>query len=119
MNTVNTKLIAEQNDLFRSKLGVLPQEIQLLKGQYLLTAGFFDLQLKDQISVLSSVRSFKDFNQDNDPYGEHDFAKFLVNGHEIIWKIDYYDTEYKYGSPDRSDPAKTRRVLTIMLAFEY
>lgn len=119
MNTKNTKLIAEQNDLFRSKLGVLPQKIPLIKGHYLLTAGFFDLGSRDQISVLSTVRSFKDFNKGNDPYNEHDFGKFWVKKHEIIWKIDYYDIDYKYASPEPYNPIKTRRVLTLMLASEY
>lgn len=119
MKTENTKLIAKQNDLFRSKLGVLSQEIPLVKGHYLLTAGFFGLESRDQISVLSNLRSFKNFNHENDPYGEHDFGKFRVKNHQIIWKIDYYDIEYKYGSPEPSNPNKTRRVLTLMLASEY
>ncbi|NVJ45600.1 MAG: DUF3768 domain-containing protein [Cytophagia bacterium] len=114
-----SKIIADQNDLFRSKLGVLPQEIPLIKGKYLVTSGFCDLPSDEQISVLSGVRKFDEFTQDNDPHGEHDFGKFSVNSLDIIWKIDYYDTEYKYGSPDPSDPAKTRRVLTVMLACEY
>ena len=65
------------------------------------------------------VQSFADFNADNDPYGEHDFGSFEVAGEPFFWKIDYYDTDMACESDDPSDPEKTTRVLTIMLAAEY
>ena len=42
-----------------------------------------------------------------------------VEGRRIIWKIDYYDPSRQQGSEDPADPAKTCRVLTVMLASEY
>jgi hypothetical protein len=59
------------------------------------------------------------FTNDNDPYGEHDFGAFDVDGARLFWKIDYYDRSLSGGSPDPTDPAVTCRVLTIMLAWEY
>jgi Protein of unknown function (DUF3768) len=34
--------------------------------------------------------------------------------HTIFFKIDYFDRNLTYHSPDPSDPAVTRRVITIM-----
>jgi hypothetical protein len=42
-----------------------------------------------------------------------------VDGVKVMGKIDYYDNELKFHSPDKADPAVTKRVLTIMLASEY
>ena len=62
---------------------------------------------------------FDAFNKDNDPYGEHDCATLVVEGHKIIWKIDYYDHSLQYASHDPADPTLTHRVMTVMLAEEY
>ena len=69
--------------------------------------------------ALAAVRDFSDFTPDNDPYGEHDFGAFDLDGVKLIWKIDCYDRALEYGSPDPGDAEKTRRVLTILLAEEY
>lgn len=55
----------------------------------------------------------------NDPYGEHDFGKVVVNGVSCFWKISYYDNRLEYGSEDPANPDITTRVLTIMLTSEY
>jgi len=49
----------------------------------------------------------------------HDCAIVKVEGHTIIFKIDYYDLGMRCGSDDPSDEKLTRRVMTIMLASEY
>ena len=70
-------------------------------------------------AILDAVAAFQDFNPDNDPWGEHDCASLEVNGHWVIWKIDYYDRSRRIHSPDAADPKVTIRVLTVMLASEY
>lgn len=70
-------------------------------------------------AAVQRVRTFDQFDGDDDPYGEHDFGSFELNGERLFWKIDYYDLSMTQGSPDPADEAATRRVLTIMLALEY
>ena len=70
-------------------------------------------------AIFAAVATFTDFNPDNDPWGTHDCAVITVNGHRVIWKIDYYDRSRRIHSPDAADPRVTVRVLTVMLADEY
>ena len=53
------------------------------------------------------------------PYGEHDCAVLAVDGIEVLFKIDYYDRDLVYHSPDPGDPAVTQRIMVVMLASEY
>jgi Protein of unknown function (DUF3768) len=52
---------------------------------------------------------------EDDPYGEHDWASFELNGEHFVWTIDYFDETCTYRSKDPCDPDITTRVLTLML----
>jgi hypothetical protein len=108
--TVKTDAIRILNDNFRSTF---------LGGQVVMTAGVSELPIDVKANVLLQVKNFSTFDGDNDPHGEHDFGSFEVAGETFFWKIDYYDSDCRYGSEDPSDPDKTTRVLTIMRADEY
>lgn len=88
-------------------------------NQLLLTAGITDHFGNDLGSVIDQVKSFRDFTDDNDPWEEHDFGAFTVDGERLYWKIDYLSRDDETHAPDASNPELTRRVLTIMLAEEY
>jgi Protein of unknown function (DUF3768) len=83
------------------------------------TAAFDNLPGDLKARVLSDVRTFQDFDDGNDPYHEHDFAAFSIDGQAFMFKFDYYAPDMRHGSDDPSDVDKTRRVLTIMLASDY
>lgn len=104
METAEATRIAKLNDAFR-KSG---QGITLTQGVQ---------ALEDLVGLIDEVRRFNDFNEDNDPYGEHDFGTFVWYGEKVYWKIDYYDYELRHWE----DPLEYRcnRVLTILLASEY
>jgi len=69
--------------------------------------------------VSQVVQAYTNFTKDNDPYGEHDFGAFKIDGQKLFWKVDYFDLNLERHSPDAANPALTHRVLTIMLASEY
>jgi hypothetical protein len=88
-------------------------------GQIVVTCGIAALDAHELPAVFAAVQTFAAFTPDNDPYGEHDFGLLQVMGQSVMFKIDYYDCDLLAHSPDPSNPAVTRRVLTIMLASEY
>jgi hypothetical protein len=102
--------IRELNDAFRTTLR---------GGKVMMTSGVDELPDCVKAEALVQVASFSDFTTDNDPHGEHDFGSFTLVGRKFFWKIDYFDKRCEFGSDDPSDPEKTTRVLTIMLAQEY
>lgn len=69
--------------------------------------------------AVAAMRAQTEFSEDNDPYGEHDFGRVVVEDTPVLWKIDYYDAAMEHGSDDAADPERTKRVLTLFLAEEY
>jgi hypothetical protein len=102
--------IRELNDRFRTTM---------TGGRVILTAGVDALPSDVKALVIRRVATFTAFTADNDPHGEHDFGSFELAGRKFFFKIDCYDANMEFGSEDPADPAKTTRVLTIMLAEEY
>lgn len=73
-----------------------------------MTSGVNALGTKAVVDILISIKAFNNFNEDNDPHGEHDFGSFNYEDQKIFWKIDNYNGQEEYDL-----------VLTIMLADEY
>lgn len=115
MSQSTNPIIAEHNDRFRHGDGTLP-------GSVVVTAGIRALLVETSRpaeELLGIVQTFDAFTADNDPYAEHDFGAFDFAGQRCFWKIDLYSNDLTAYTPDPTDPAKTHRVLTIMLAHEY
>lgn len=105
MNEIDTTAIANLNDKARRSM----QGCVVSRG----VAEMY-LQMNE---IFVAVRDYTDFNEDNDPYGEHDFGSFELSGTKFFWKIDYYKADDDMWC-DPLDP-DCRRVLTIMKADEY
>ena len=88
-------------------------------GRIVMTAGIQALGQAAVNEIINKVRAFNNFTKDNDPWGEHDCALLTVCGNRIMYKIDYFDRDLQYASPDPADALKTCRVMTILLAEEY
>jgi hypothetical protein len=110
----NSEKIAQLNDAHRQKLWMPPNG-----GRTVATSGIASLGRGALAAIMLKVAEFKDFTEGDNPYGERDFGAFDFAGQKIFWKIDYYDRQLDGGSEDPSNPAVTKRVLTILLASEY
>jgi hypothetical protein len=108
--TTKTEVIRALNDELRQNLST---------GTALMTAGVAALGAEAVARIMKTIAVYDDFCHANDPYEEHDFGSFEVDGHKLFFKIDYFDCTLTVHSPDPSDPAVTERVITIMLAEEY
>jgi Protein of unknown function (DUF3768) len=108
--TTKTEAIRALNDDLRQNLSA---------GTALITPGIAALGAEAVARIVKTIAIYDDFCHANDPYEEHDFDSFEVDGQTIFFKIDYYDKALAFHSPDPADPSVTERVITIMLAEEY
>jgi hypothetical protein len=109
-NALSRDRIRALNDAFRRSF---------VGGTVVVTVGFESLSPDRRDSILARIRAFDNFDENNDPHGEHDFGLIEDGDVRCFWKIDYYDSDMELMSPDAADPSVTTRVLTVMLAEEY
>ncbi len=69
--------------------------------------------------LAEALARYDGFDADNDPYGERDFGDLTLFGTDLLWKIEYYDVDHRFGSDDPANPDVTRRVLTVMTASDW
>jgi hypothetical protein len=110
-DTVQNRRVRALNDRFRTQ--------GLGNGAVLLTQGIQEAGQAFVVATIEAVRTFSDFSEENDPWGEHDFGAVEIDGQKVFWKLDYYDPTITQGSENPANEALTHRVLTIMLASEY
>jgi hypothetical protein len=110
MDEVRRALVRRLNDRLRR---------QHQGGRIVIAAGVQALGPAFLEAALAAVAAFERFDADNDPHGEHDFGALTIEGHRVLFKVDYYDSTLSAGSPDPADPTVTIRVLTLMLAEDY
>ena len=102
--------IARLNDALR-KQGV--------GGTIMVTQGVLAVTGYNSPQLTEALAAYDAFDADNDPHGERDFGDLTLWDENMFWKIDYYDTDFRFGSDDPAVANKTRRVLTVMLKGEW
>ena len=100
MNKIDPAKIAELNDRARQNL-----------ENYFLTPQVRSLPQEQLQEVIEAVKNFTNFT--------HDFGSFKVGEEDYYFKIDYYNKAIECGSPDPTNVALTRRVITVMHWSEY
>ena len=114
---MTTEIKSTQTDRIRALNDQLRKDFN--QRHAVMTTGIAALGAEAVARIVKTIEVYDDFCYENDPNEEHDFGSFEADGHAIFFKIDYYDPTLTVHSPDPSDPAVTKRVITIMLAKEY
>ena len=112
-----TAKIRDLNDALRTvrdPIGAL-----MFNGSLVITRALADKGNACIDQAVEAMRMFSNFTPDNDPWSEHDFAAFEVDGVTCNFKIDYFASDLEHGSEAPWDAGVTRRVLTLMLAQDY
>jgi uncharacterized protein DUF3768 len=76
-----------QTDRIRALNDELRQH--LIGGTAVITPGIAALGWEALDRIVKTIAVYDDFCHANDPYGEHDFGSFEVEGETIFFKIDY------------------------------
>lgn len=111
---IRVQQIAALNDAMRAEINyptgnnhiVMTTVVAAIVGDTAKWTGF-----KRMREVFRLVRDHDASADEHNPF--HDAGDFEWNGHRLFWKIDCFDLTGNYMSENPSDPAKTKRVLTI------
>ena len=105
---------------YAHKISVLNDRLrrEMPHGSVMMTHAVAQLDNDKLREITTAIQAFEQFGPDNDPWGEHDFGQVEIDGEAYFWKIDAYDLNLEWGSPDPTEEAVTRRILTIMTAAD-
>lgn len=113
------KIIAAQNDLFRKAIAGRPMSAGVPPGKLVMTAGIAACSEAFRAALIEALVAFDAFDTASDPYGLHEMGVLKIEGERVWFKFDLYDENYEYGAETPTDPARTRRVLTLLFPSEY
>ena len=88
-------------------------------GRVMMTAGVAALPAKTQQAVFQKIQAFDAFDDENDPWGEHDLVGVEHEGQTFFAKIDYYDRDLSGHSEDATEwaPPAIQRATSRALAW--
>ena len=109
--------IQKLNDAFRTSLSTD-------LGRVVMTGGVACSDAETIALILAAVRTYDQFDEGIDPYGEHDMERFTVGGEDDYWKIDYYERNLEGTTANNSRsailaPKKLGSALRIFAVASY
>lgn len=69
-------------------------------GSVLITTNLTRVTGLDASVLTKPLAEYAGFDASNDPHGERDFGDLTLWGYDLIWKIDYYDSDLQFGSDE-------------------
>ena len=88
-------------------------------GTVVVTRSVVTLAGYDPARLAAALADYSAFDADNDPHRERDFGDLTLFGADLLWKVDYYAPDLKFGSNDPAHASVTKRVLTVMTTAEW
>jgi len=88
-------------------------------GMVVVTRAVMALPGFDGAALAAALAAYDRFDAENDPHGERDFGDLALFGADLLWKVDYYDADLRFGSDDPADSSVTKRILTVMTAADW
>jgi hypothetical protein len=76
------------------------------------------LPKEEQAEITQRIQSLAAATLDVEPSADLDSGSFECVGKTILWKIEFFDIQLRFSSPNPADEWVTRRVITVMLAEE-
>jgi hypothetical protein len=82
-------------NLTPNRIRALNDELRrnLPTGHAVMTLGVAALGPEAVARIIKTIAVYDDFCHANDPYEEHDFGSFEIDGNTIFFKIDYFDND--------------------------
>ena len=117
-NPAIAAIIAQQNDAFRTSVTASVKAPGVPPGKLVMTAGIAAQSGEFRAALIGALIAFDAFDTDSDPYGLHEMGVLKIEGESVWFKFDFYDENFEYGSEAPADPARTRRVLTLLFPSE-
>jgi hypothetical protein len=101
---METTMTSEIKSTQTGRIRTLNDELRknFSQGHAVMTTGIVALGAEAVARIVKTVEVYDDFCHANDPYEEHDFGSFEIEGHTVFFKIDYFDCTLSVHSP-RSD----------------
>ncbi len=105
-----TRCIQSLNDAFR---------LCFTSTELYCSPGILKFGIEDQETILNRVRSYRTFNEKNDPQYLHNRGTFDYDGETVAWEIYCSDKDCRSESPNPANLDLTQRHMMILLEEEW